>query len=64
MGSARMISRKSLPAPPPVATISPPAPGALLLSLLPCSRSCWMSFSDSERPVPSYPFTVEQRKTR
>ena len=29
-----------------------------------CSRSCCMSFKESERPVPSYPLMVEAIKTR
>ena len=29
-----------------------------------CSRSFLMSLSERDRPVPSYPFTVDARKTR
>lgn len=28
------------------------------------SRNCWMSLRERERPVPSYPFIVDARKTR
>lgn len=52
MGSCSWTSRKvrPMPAAPPCCSRAP----SRLLSLAPSTRSCSSSFSDRERPVPSY----------
>lgn len=56
MGSCSCTSRNVLPTAPPESSLED--------SLAPSTRSCWMSLRERERPVPSYPFTVEHKKTR
>lgn len=60
IGSDRVTSLNVLPPPCPAPPSLPPA----LESFAPCSLNCCISLSDKERPVPSYPLTVEHRNTR